>query len=280
MSYEYKPVETSEKAIQEIAELLRLVFPKTKKYSDTFINWQYVKNPNGKVRGYNAYENGQLVAHYAMIPIVADVFGKHEKGFLSLNTATHPNHQGKKLFTTLAEMTYKLAAAEGGGFVVGVGNANSTPGFVNKLGFQLVGTLDAKLGFGKVPPSKRQDGIQFIQSWNKELVQWKLANPKAAYKIKDNVIFSVTDKMGIEAVLMNFSTFYSLPDNNASLGYRPITLWLGIDSSIDWSRAKYFNLPNGLRPSPLNLIFKDLTSANRKLEKDKVRFNAFDFDAY
>lgn len=280
MSYEYKPVETSDKAIQEIAELLRHVFPKAKKYSDEFIKWQYLKNPDGKVRGFNAYENGQLVAHYAMIPIVADVFGKSEKGFLSLNTATHPNHQGKKLFTTLADMTYKFAATDGGSFVIGVANANSTPGFVNKLGFQLVGALDAKLGFGKVPLSKKQEGIQFIKTWNKELVQWKLANPKAAYKIKDNTIYSVTDKMGIEAILMDFSAFYSMPDNNQSLGYRPITLWLGIDPSIDWSRSRYMNLPNSLRPSPLNLIFKDLTSANRKLEKNKVRFNAFDFDAY
>ena len=280
MSYEYKPVETSDQAIKEIAELLRLVFPKTKKYSDAFIKWQYVKNPDGKVRGYNAYENGQLAAHYAMIPIVADVFGKRERGFLSLNTATHPNHQGKKLFTTLAEMTYKAAVAEKGSFVVGVANANSSPGFVNKLGFQLVGALDVKIGFGKVPPSKKQEGIQFIKTWNKELVQWKLANPKAAYKIKDNTIYSVTDKSGIEAVLMEFSNFYSLPDNNFSLGYRPITLWMGIDSSMDWSRSRYFNLPNSLRPSPLNLIFKDLTSTNRKLEKNKVRFNVFDFDAY
>ena len=118
MSYEYKQVETSNHAIREIANLLRLVFPKTKKYSEAFINWQYANNPNGKVCGCNAYENGQLVAHYAVIPIFANVFGKLEKGFLSLNTATHPNHQGKKLFTTLADMTYKSAAAEGGGFVI------------------------------------------------------------------------------------------------------------------------------------------------------------------
>ena len=279
MSYEYIPVGTDDKAMNEIAELLCLVFPNTKKYSEAFIKWQYKANPDGAVIGFNAYQNGILAAHYAAIPMRAKLFGKEEKGLLSLNTATHPDHQGNKLFTALAELTYKAAAEKGYGFVIGIANASSTPGFINKLGFQLVGALDAKLGFGKINTSEKKD-LQFTKIWNKGSIDWKLANPEVKYKIKENVIYSATDKTGIEAILLDVSSLKPLPDNNVSLGFRPIKLWIGIDPSINWNRSLYFNIPDSMRPSPLNLIFKDLTLANRKLEKSKICFNAFDFDAY
>jgi predicted N-acetyltransferase YhbS len=279
MSYEFALVKTDDKAIKEIAELLRLVFPDAKKYSDAFIKWQYKDNPDGAVVGFNAYQNGTLVAHYATIPMKAVLFGKEEKGLLSLNTATHPSHQGNKLFTTLADLTYSTAAEKGFGFVVGVANANSTPGFVNKLGFQLVGPLEAKLGFGKISVSDNIREVQFSKQWNKEMLDWKLKNPASKYKIKKGVIYSPTDKTGIEAILLDANEF-SIKENAIDLGFRPITLWIGINTAINWSKAMFFNVPKSLRPSPLNFIFKDLTQANRKLEYTKIRFNAFDFDAY
>lgn len=280
MSYEFVPVGTDDKAIREIAGLLRLVFPKATKYSEAFIRWQYQNNPEGKVVGFNAYQNGILVSHYALIPFKAMLFGKEERGLLSVNTATHPDHQGKKLFTTLADLSYKSAIEKGYGFVVGVSNANSTHGFVNKLGFQLIGSLNAKLGFGKLNILRDNSESQFEKQWNKSTIEWRLSNPETNYKIKNNVIYSATAKPGIEAMLLDASFVFPIPDNKISLGYRPVKLWIGIDASIDWSRSFYFNVLKSMRPSPLNFIFKDLTSANRKLEFDKVRFNALDFDAY
>ncbi|MBL0328378.1 MAG: GNAT family N-acetyltransferase [Bacteroidetes bacterium] len=279
MSYEFSPVKTDDKAIKEIAGLLRFVFPEAKKYSEAFLKWQYKDNPDGTVVGYNAYQNGVLVAHYATIPMKAILFGKEERGVLSLNTATHPDHQGKKLFTSLAGLTYTLAAEKGFGFVAGVANANSTPGFINKLGFQLVGALEAKLGFGKISVSESDREVQFLKQWNKEMLDWKLKNPAIKYKIKDGLIYAPTDKTGIEAMLLETKAF-SVKDNAINLGFRPITLWIGINAAINWSKAMYFNVPKRMRPSPLNFIFKDLTKLNRKLEYKKVIFNAFDFDAY
>src|ERR1700746_2375930 len=201
MGYEFAAVKTDDASIREIAELLRIVFPGTKKYSDKFIQWQYRDNPDGKIIGFNAYENGKLVAHYAVMPMAAMIFGKEEKSLLSLNTATHPTHQGKKLFTTLAEMSYKAAAEQGYGFVIGVANANSTFGFINKLGFQLVGMLDAKLGLGKIIHKEKDPSIDFKKVWNEGTLKWRLSNPENNYKIKNKKIYSATDKTGIEAVL-------------------------------------------------------------------------------
>ncbi|HEY0030655.1 MAG TPA: GNAT family N-acetyltransferase [Bacteroidia bacterium] len=280
MSYEFVPISTDGNSIREIAALLKLVFPQADKYSFDFLDWQYRQNPNGKIRGFNALYNGKLAAHYAIMPIVADIFGQPERGLLSLNTATHPDHQGKRLFTTLANMSYKAAGKEGYGFVVGVANANSTPGFVNHLGFQLVGPLEAKLGIGEIVRKELKVSPDFIKRWSEPSIQWRVANPKMQYQIKGNNVFSKTDKPLIKAMLVDSSMALPLQDNVVNIGFRPVQLWIGIDQSINWKRSFYFNVPQSMRPSPLNFIFKDLTSASRKLNIKNVRFSAFDFDAY
>lgn len=280
MNYEFVPVNTDDRSIGEIAELMRITFPKTEKYSDRYIAWQYRDNPVGKVVGYNAYYEGKLAAHYALIPMKGILFSKEEKGLLSLNTATHPDHQGQKLFTTLAQMSYKAAAEQGYGFVIGVANANSTHGFTAKLGFQLVGKLDAKLGFGKLVFKEKISDADFSTIWNEPSLKWRIANPETNYKISDNKIYSATDKPGIEAILFDTDSGSTLKNNNVGIGFRPIKLWIGINNSIDWKRSFYFNVPDKMRPSPLNFIFKDLTSLNRKLNFDRVKFTALDFDAY
>ena len=76
MSYEFVAVGTDDKSIREIANLLRLTFPDAGKYSDKFIEWQYRDNPDGKITGFNVYYNKELVAHYAIMPMTAIIFGK------------------------------------------------------------------------------------------------------------------------------------------------------------------------------------------------------------
>jgi len=42
----------------------------------------------------------------------------------------------------------------------------------------------------------------------------------------------------------------------------------------------YFDVPARLRPSPLNLLWYDLTGQDRRHDPAKVRYEVFDFDAY
>jgi hypothetical protein len=69
----------------------------------------------------------------------------------------------------------------------------------------------------------------------------------------------------------------SLPDKKFAL--RPLTAWIGLAPNARWSGIA-LRVPQSMRPSPLNLIFKDLTDAARTLDKSKVFFEAIDFDAY
>src|SRR5262245_10816784 len=120
--YALRPVTVEQADIEEMAALLRVVFPDAPHFTEEALGWQYRDNPDGQVVGFNAWLDAVLAAHYVTIPLVARVNGKEEKGLLSLNTATHAVHQGKGLFTKLANATYDLGRSMGYGFVIGVAN--------------------------------------------------------------------------------------------------------------------------------------------------------------
>jgi hypothetical protein len=58
----------------------------------------------------------------------------------------------------------------------------------------------------------------------------------------------------------------------------PMRLWLGLDPGLDWRGS--LPIPMRLRPSPLNLVYKDLTGGGFLPDPDRVLFRGIDFDAY
>ena len=60
----------------------------------------------------------------------------------------------------------------------------------------------------------------------------------------------------------------------------PLRLWVGLDARAQWWRSAYVDLPMKLRPSPLYLIFLDLTDQGRTIEPARVRWRALDFDTF
>ena len=110
-NYRIERVKTDDRAIQEATDLLNLCFPKSTDIETfDYVKWEYAENPVGNIVGFNAYMGEELAAHYVTMPIYMIIEGKKTLGLLSLNTATHPNHRGKRLFTILAERTYEYAA--------------------------------------------------------------------------------------------------------------------------------------------------------------------------
>ena len=284
--YDVRPIDLSDKGIAEAAKLLNTVFPWAKWLTYGYLQWGYNRNPVGPEVGFNAYCNGELAAHYVAQPIEVKLFGEATRGLLSTNTATHPEHRRKNLFTTLAEKTYEAAWEQGYEFIVGVANAHSTPGFLGRLGFQLVSPLETKIGVGPIIRQTARGDLEFERTWSKELLRWRTANPAQQYLVKKKrhvcVIEGPTGKFGIQAILGEFpmDMLDLVPVASGKRTYNPLKLWIGIDDSIRWSRSLFFNIPSRLRPSPLNFIFKDLTGNNRKLAPDTVKFQLIDFDIY
>ena len=269
--YDLRPIELGNTSIIEMAELLSSVFPDSKKFSPEFLQWQYVDNPVGRVVGFNAFLEDELAAHYATIPVLWKVNGESKKGLLSLNTATHENHRGKKLFTQLADKTYALAKEMGYEFVIGVANANSTPGFVKKLDFKILCPLDAYLSLS----SKHQDEKPFnsISLWTGDSLFWRFQNPANAYRKGKNAVLSSTHISLVKAMLYNNETVSVLPlMKSKSL----IKLHIGWNNKPTGLSIK---IPKKRQPSPLNLIYRPLTNHQAPEAKD-VCFRLMDFDAY
>ncbi len=280
-TYELKLLDLSEQGVLEITALLKLVFPGSSHFSEQVVNWEYNENPDGKAVGYNAWAGNVLAGHYVTIPLRAMINGQEEKGLLSLNTATHPDHRGKGLFTKLANKTYEYAAANGFTFVIGVANANSTHGFTKKLGFQMVGALRAMYGMGPLPFREGNGSIHYGRIWSKNALKWRLSHPIYEYEIHKGNFTTIFSKQG------NFGARYvlsTLPEEKETgldlkkIKKLPLKLWIGLDEGMHWKGSLYRNIPMRFRPSPLNLIFKDLKNEVRTLDAKRVRFQAIDFD--
>ena len=273
MNYSFQQVKTDNASLREIQTLLQLVFDKhADKFSLDYLHWQYAENPIGPIVGFNAYDGDMLVAHYVAMPIYMDIAGDKTLGLLSLNTATHPEHQGHRLFSTLADKTYQYATNQGFKFVIGVANANSTHGFLKNLGFTLVSPLKVRFGLGHETITKT---FCYQRYWDENLLHWRLACPGATYYAKNNLLYSKRslgrkDMMGL--VTHQLKDSYELP---RPMGH-PISLYVGLGAELKGFMIK---MPKFVKISPFNLIFKDLTKESLpKLTKDNILFQLMDFD--
>ena len=93
---------------QGILELLKLVFKRD--FSKEWWNWKYKANPAGfwgeEGDIWVAESRGQIVSHYAVIPEKIKFGSETITVAQSVDTATHPDFRGKRLFPTLAEKVY------------------------------------------------------------------------------------------------------------------------------------------------------------------------------
>lgn len=274
MDYTLKKSLTDDNSLAKYAELLSSVFVDTKKFTFDYLKWQYKLNPHGEVVGYDAYFNDELVAHYVTIPVLYLIHGKETKGLLSLNTATHKNHQGKGLFTKLATKTFEEGTNLGYKFVIGVANENSTPGFIKKLGFNLLTSLKVKTGTGYI--SYNTDGYTMKALWDKKSIAWRLNNPEANYFKDKKTIITKASSLGIYAQLHLFNNAQLIDVKNKK---HPFTVWIGLANNIK-NKGVFINLPEKLKPAPLNLIFRSLSTETPIPQKENLLFELIDFDIY
>lgn len=261
------------------AALLSEVFEAGPKFQPPSIAWRYRDNPAGPVVGADAWAGTRLAAHYVTCPTATQVEGVAMRGLLSLNTATHPDFQGQGLFTRLAEAAYADGAAQGFDFVVGVANANSTPGFTRKLGFQLVAPLEAGI-LPRTPRAFAERPVQYAADWTPELLAWRLANPAARYR---RAVLGELSAVWADTHLPFVRCAAFLPGRRVEGGGAPLgaSLFIGLEPRLDLVRHGLVPLPQRFRPSPLNLIYRPLSArAPKTLDPAAVSLSFLDFDPY
>ena len=282
----FLPIRTDDAALAAYAQLLSACFPTTDKFTPAYLQWLYRDNPDGVAVGFDAWQDEQLAAHYVCIAARAHVHGAPVPVLLSLNTATHPAHQGKGLFTRLATLTYAAGASQGYHGVYGVANANSTPGFLRKLDFQLVRPLEARIGLGRLPP-RRSSASQrsFARLWDQRSLAWRAACPGKPLQARPRGALWQVQATALSAFVPAYAELdaahlpaaLALPGAHAT--FSPVRLFLGLRPDADGGYGRYMSIPQRLRPSPLNLIWLPLAGSTQ-LAPEAIDFSFLDFDAY
>lgn len=287
--FDFRPVATDWASLKRYADLLASCFGEMKKFTPEALHWLYAQNPSGMVCGFDAFCADELAGHYVCVPTCIRLGGEEKHALLSLNTATHPRWRGQGLFTKLAERTYEAAHAAGFAAVYGVANANSTPGFIHKLGFELIQPLTAQIGWGGMvsgdsdSESLLSDCLQ--RAWNEESLRWRCANPAnpviACQTAQGSRFFaSALPAVSAHAFVPNIAFSTPAPPFGVTQRYAPLRLDLGLIPLQSRRSGVWFSIPQRLRPSPLNFIFKPLADPGARAEKGKILFSFLDFDAY
>ena len=263
----------NEVELQQLVDLQNEVYQKRGLHftKDIFRYW-YLENPDGKVISYNAFDQGQLVAHQSFVPERMLVDGQIAKCVRSMAVVTHPDYRGKGLLSQLTNAALEDVKNEGYAFAYAVTNGNSVSSFVNHCGFSFVTRLYVKLGLGK---GLADEGKKtYRRFWSKESLKWRLKNGE--YSPSGDVIIGkfkpgVNTIMGLmDSSLMDAAEFQ---ERKLPCG---INLYVGLGSKLPWS---YWNVPKFIKHSPFNLVFRDLTGGKLPaMTKDNVFYQLIDFD--
>jgi GNAT superfamily N-acetyltransferase len=278
-----RPVLATDAARIAQAALFARCFPQATHLDAAYLQWLYAANPAGDAHGVEAWDGERLAAHYACIPAPVVLGGAPVRALLSLNTATDPDYQGRGLFVRLAEATYAQAADAGIACVFGVANAQSTPGFLRKLGFTLVGPLECRVGFGRlrgVDLIRAHEQAAFRREWDATALAWRAANPARplrASTLPGGGTAWVADT-GRAGMLAWAELPLPPPADSRTAPWRP-RVFLGAMPTVAGRLRGDVSVPMRLRPSPLNLIVRDLRGFAAP-SRDDVFFSFLDFDAF
>jgi len=272
----FERVRVDDASLVEIGSLLKLVFGEQDRFSLDALRWRYVDNPAGKVLGWNARAHGELIGHYACSPVRALVKGSQVRGLLGVNNATHPNARGRGLYYRLATATYDDARVQGYEFVFGVANASSGPLLLRKLNFQFVEQMLA--GFILRPPrahlSERAD---FEIEWTSDLRRWRLANPAGRYTVRrSGAMDCVFAKTSVP--LVSCLGVWPHEGGHPTVGFATPAVYIGTRSLVDVGQLGFVALPERLRRSPLNIVYRSLNGSVSSIANAKLSF--IDFDAF
>ncbi len=309
----------SSSQLAAVNDLLLRVFSQAKFADRAYLEWQYLQGPDGPAIFSNYMEEGTCVGHYCVLPQNYIRVDTQCRLALSLNTAVDHRFRLKGLFNKLAQETYAKARDQCGiKGIVGVANANSTPGFLGRLGFRLLGPLPVGIGFCPWFFKKNRKAKTFFvndaflasdsfdvimdsldfrstgglsQKWSPTKIKWRLSNPTANYKLHeacDGVLVSQTDQYNRLRVVILLKFFPKKEirsiDSMALVGAAckdagtPLFLYAGYNPA---TKLRLVRLPESLKPSPLNLIFKELDQMPAgSTDVSFETFEFFDFDVY
>jgi hypothetical protein len=208
-----------------IAELFKICFGET--LDRQLWEWAYLKNPTGRPIIVVALVNGNVIGHYAMIPIPFIQENLQYLGYLSMTTMVHPDYRKYGLFQELASIAYANALPKT--FVYGFPNSNSTPGFKKRLEWEIsdkfhIATVSSQnlINYLSSIPVNSQGSLDISDN---EFIEWRLSKPgtkyyaegKLIYKDYDGEIDILTTDQVSASVFMGSKKSFNLLSSDESL---------------------------------------------------------------
>jgi GNAT superfamily N-acetyltransferase len=112
--------------------------------NDAFFAWKHRDNPFGQSPSWVAMDSDRVVGFRTLMRWELDTGNGPVRAVRAVDTATHPDRQGRGIFSALTRQAVDDLRAEGVDWVFNTPNDKSRPGYL-KMGWQPVGRLPAGL---------------------------------------------------------------------------------------------------------------------------------------
>tara|TARA_B100002019_G_scaffold223830_1_gene196740 strand:+ start:889 stop:1743 length:855 start_codon:yes stop_codon:yes gene_type:complete len=279
-------IKSSTNKIDRYVKLYRRCFAKYPiKKNEIYFEWLYKKNPLGEFIGIDAVDlnSGEEIGQVGGVPYEFNYNGKKIKVLQSINVCVDTRYRGKKLFKEMASRLEEYAKSENYSLIIAIANKLATPAWQNSIGLKFLTQLDVLLGYGDLGLNNLNlNNSIFTSIWNQKRIEWRKNNPSNSV----NIYKQKKIRLSSSSVMSIFKVFSLIECENLSINYNKAkfnfflpNLFIGLvppnsNSSI------YFKIPEVLKPSPLNFLYKNINDENIEIKKDECFFSYLDFDAY
>ena len=112
-------------------------------HHEAFFTWKHAQNPFGPSLAWVALADGELAGFRTFLRWEFTVGGDVRRAVRAVDTATHPEHRGRGVFSELTRHGLEALPAAGVDFVFNTPNDQSRPGYL-KMGWEVVGRLPVR----------------------------------------------------------------------------------------------------------------------------------------
>ena len=248
----------------------------------TYLKWLYSENPKGNFIGIDAFDGNKLVGQIGGIPLNFNFFNNPIKTLVSINICIDKRYRGSRIFFNLARTLEKHLIENEFELLIGIGNKIATPAWVRSIKLKYLCQLNTFFGFydftKSVPSTKNYN---LYVDWTDELIKWRSLNPYNKTKIlnyKNKQLVCAKTKIPFTNVYSPISS--EIKDNiikKLSSDFH-LKLFVGLSNEIN-QNLLFRKIPNILKPSPLNFLYKFLNE-EYSLNKNEIFISFLDFDAF
>lgn len=178
--------EASQNDIPQILKVLKASLGEiSSRKTEEVWRYKHIDNPFGESLVLVAEEAGKIIGVRAFMRWQWQKGDHVYSAFRAVDTATHPDHQGKGIFKKLTLKALEIAKERGDHFVFNTPNSQSKPGYL-KMGWAEVGKLNIHLRLVNfIPFNKKGPKYSSVGNpWNSsDLLNFYFQNQKAADRI-------------------------------------------------------------------------------------------------